>query len=1023
MKSNMLSGMTRNELAGITKTWLIIIALLFAFTTSGLAQQTSYNHPELKWMTIESKHAVVHFHEGAERTAREIAAIADLVYAPITGLYGYEPDGKINWIVRDHDDYSNGASYYYDQKIEIWASPLDFELRGQHNWLYNVVTHEFTHMIQLGKARKAPRWLPQVYFQGFGYETEKRPDVLYGYPNAIVSWPVIGTVVPMWFAEGTAQFQAPGLGFEYWDSHRDMIMRTRVLDGRMLTMNEMGVFASKTSYGNESVYNHGFALVRYIADTWGVDALKELTKSMHSPFNWSFDRSCRQVLGLSEQELHRIWRDDLYKKYRDRTAIISDNIVSGRVISDEGFGNFYPAFSPDGKRIAFISNKDKDYLSLGSLYMYDIEKDSVYATKCPANGPIDWSPDGRYIAYSAKGNPDKHGSHFNDIYFWDLQTDKPIRISKHARLIHPSFSADGRHIVAVHNGGGSQNLVLLDLPETIEGRDISSEVLLKRLTEFNDGTQIFQPRFSPDGGQIVCSTANLAARDIYIYDLETDVWKPLLKTRADDRDPFFAEDGRTIYWSCDSTGISNLYRTDLETGSTKPLTNVIGGAFMPVVSDDGTIAYAEFTVKGYGLRLLEEAAEVDPVLMRYLADGGGLPRDLESPPRIDAAAKPYSNPFGSLFLIPRLFWDHGSFKPGIYAMTSDMLEKISLFGSIAATPRGEADLYLDLQYRVLYPTLFVQAFRIIRKQSQTFDDPFVIVGEDSVGGDVVPVFGKYSVDYKFNLTEVDLGGKVPIGNDLTLSAFGRISEYKSAIDFDDGSSFDYTYHRGRALILHLDFDKLGISAAMDIHPVGGWRGWLEYARENNRFIEGFKVDAEKGTIGEVYKSYNYHRVEGDFNFYQKIWGGLVFNPRLMAGAISDSVDSFYHLYAGGMIGMRGYSFYSLGGTRKAVLRTSLRFPVLSNIDARWGPFYLDRINGALFAETGDAWTGRLDPARLKKDIGAELRFSLFSWYVFPTDLQIAAAHGLDRFDVTENGNRTEYGREWRWYLTLLFSFL
>ena len=28
------------------------------------------------------------------------------------------------------DDISNGAAYFYDNKIIIWTSPLDFELRG-----------------------------------------------------------------------------------------------------------------------------------------------------------------------------------------------------------------------------------------------------------------------------------------------------------------------------------------------------------------------------------------------------------------------------------------------------------------------------------------------------------------------------------------------------------------------------------------------------------------------------------------------------------------------------------------------------------------------------------------------------------------------------------------------------------------------------------------------------------------------------------------------------------------------------
>jgi len=137
--------------------------------------------------------------------------VAEDVFTPITTLYGFTPDEKINFIIRDHDDYSNGAAYYYDNKIEIWASSMDFELRGSHNWLRNVVAHEFTHMIQLQSARKFSKNVPAMYLQWIGYEKEARPDVLYGYPNTIVSYPIAFTVIPSWFAEGVSQYQIPGL--------------------------------------------------------------------------------------------------------------------------------------------------------------------------------------------------------------------------------------------------------------------------------------------------------------------------------------------------------------------------------------------------------------------------------------------------------------------------------------------------------------------------------------------------------------------------------------------------------------------------------------------------------------------------------------------------------------------------------------------------------------------------------------------------------------------------------------------
>jgi len=164
--------------------------------------QVQYNHPEIKWQSFETEHFKIHFYDQTETTAREGAAVAELIYPHVTALYQFEPREKTHIVFLDTDDISNGASYYYDNKIYIWATPLDFELRGSHRWLQNVITHEFTHIISLQKAMKAGTKIPAVYLQWMGYEKERRKDVLYGYPNRLVSYPLPGTVVPPWLARG-----------------------------------------------------------------------------------------------------------------------------------------------------------------------------------------------------------------------------------------------------------------------------------------------------------------------------------------------------------------------------------------------------------------------------------------------------------------------------------------------------------------------------------------------------------------------------------------------------------------------------------------------------------------------------------------------------------------------------------------------------------------------------------------------------------------------------------------------------
>jgi hypothetical protein len=106
---------------------------------------------------LKTDHFEVHFHSGAERTARTVAKIAEDIYAPITDLYDWEPDGIVHFIIKDFDDNSNGAAYYYDNKVEIWAPQMSFILRGTHNLVAQcgdarVLAHDFSGRNQTDAA-------------------------------------------------------------------------------------------------------------------------------------------------------------------------------------------------------------------------------------------------------------------------------------------------------------------------------------------------------------------------------------------------------------------------------------------------------------------------------------------------------------------------------------------------------------------------------------------------------------------------------------------------------------------------------------------------------------------------------------------------------------------------------------------------------------------------------------------------------------------------------------------------------
>ena len=102
----------------------------------------------------------------------------------------------------------------------------------------------------------------------------------------LAALPEVGAAIPM--AEGTAQYQRTALDYDQWDTHRDMLLRTRVLAGREMTLTEMGGFYSHTSLLREGVYNHGYAFTRYIAGTYGEDALRSISENLGRWSNWNF---------------------------------------------------------------------------------------------------------------------------------------------------------------------------------------------------------------------------------------------------------------------------------------------------------------------------------------------------------------------------------------------------------------------------------------------------------------------------------------------------------------------------------------------------------------------------------------------------------------------------------------------------------------------------------------------------------------------------------------------------------------
>jgi len=153
----------------------------------------------------------------------------------------------------------------------------------------------------------------------------------------------------------------------------------------------------------------------------------------------------RIAAGITEQD-SQVWLYDLSRETLTRFTFESDN-------------NTAPFWTPDGKRIVYISNKD------GPRNLYWQLADGSgglerLTTSDHVNIPSSWSPDGRMLAYSELGTPDGY-----DIWVLRLSDRKtqPFLKTKFNEAA-AQFSPDGNWVAYASDESGRNEIYVQPYP-------------------------------------------------------------------------------------------------------------------------------------------------------------------------------------------------------------------------------------------------------------------------------------------------------------------------------------------------------------------------------------------------------------------------------------------------------------------------------------------------------------------------------------------------------------------------------
>jgi Tol biopolymer transport system component len=193
-----------------------------------------------------------------------------------------------------------------------------------------------------------------------------------------------------------------------------------------------------------------------------------------------------------------------------------------------------PAWSPDGTRIAFTSNRT------GRSGIYVMQSDGTQTRRLSISDADDvrpsWSPDGGRIVFARSG--------LGRLYVIDSdgRNLRAITQGVYAEDSDPAWSPDGRRIAFVRRprGGGSAAVFLI-------GADGHG---LCRLTPFS--RSIYGPAWSPDGSKLTYTNRNGSGFAIAVVGADGRGLRVLTPENLDFT-PAWSSDGRKIVFAREAT--------------------------------------------------------------------------------------------------------------------------------------------------------------------------------------------------------------------------------------------------------------------------------------------------------------------------------------------------------------------------------------------------------------------------------------------------------------------------------------
>jgi len=890
------------------------------------------------WYIAETEHFQIYHYPEARHLIPKVSRMLEKAYEKVTGDLNISIVKKTPfflYMTHNHFEQNNiadtgegvgGFSEPYKDRFVIPVTGSDKELE-------HVITHEFTHIAMFN-----------IWYGGFWKSASLMRFVFY----------------PLWIIEGLAEYE----GREEWETYDHMLLRDVAISDMIIPLGKLHSFNHLKMHQVSLAYQEGHSAISFLAEEYGKDKVPKLIKNLRESLdiNGVFMRTIDTDLPSFDIK----WQKYMKEKYTVEAEGKEEAETYGKKLTENAEFNTNPVFSPDGKRIAFISTRN----GYGDLFVMNVDgtrQESILKSRIGRSldvihsegHALSWSPDGEKIAFAGEKKEKDY------LYIINLEKNRLKRLRLPLEVIKsPCFSRQGDKIIFVGMEGGINDLYLVDT----NGKN------MERLTsdEYDDD----YPVFSPDDKKIVYVSEREKQKDLFLLDVETLATTQLTSTPSDEMDPSWAPDGDSIIYIGDYEGIYNIYRMDVS-GMEKDtqeenikldifqLTNVKVGVFTPEISPDGRhLLFVSYRNGEMNIHCGEYPQE--EMFVRKLKGGeeeiaiAQMPQEPTEPiispyPSPVTRIHPYRFKASTDLIFPLLFYSttEGLYTAG-YWQASDLLGNHGLITYVEYA--SEYD-WLNYQAGYIYqrwrPSLGFFTYGKMRRESES-DNGTVRTSEFAE---------EIMVSYPFDrFRRVDMG---------------LITESKREWNGDNIR----TRENGVALSLVRDTTQGKI---LDI---------MSGSRANFTVYQAFKaLDGD----------FDYIKYILDARKYFKLSERNILAFRFL-GMLSQGKDR-EESSLGGESKLRGLSKGAFSGSRLALVNAEWRFMLFPEINWRfrllWPEIYLKSLQFSVFTDSGAAWN---EPEEIrgisdiKNTIGIGLRINTFLMQMFPFTLRLDYGWRTDKF--------------------------